>query len=293
MLRRHFPNTSNPPFPFVTKTLGYSIDAGNDATTNSNTILLRGSVLLENAAANFPVRWEKVEGAGSVNFDNPNALSTNATFSQSGVYRLRLIAEDLSKLDNEAKYSTLSDDIIVNVGTIPIELVDFKGQLIPTGTILTWSTVTEVNNKYFELERSIDATTWKLTARLDGKGNSNALSNYTYTDGSVLSVVYYRLKQIDSNSKFQYSKTISLTRNRDASVDVFPNPVGRDLTIKINEIVRKAEIKLFDLTGKLWLTETLNSNQKTLNVSYFPRGKYFMHVNYNDGGVIFKSFVKE
>jgi cephalosporin-C deacetylase len=293
MLRRHFPNANNPPFPFVTKTLGYSIDAGNDATTNTNTFLLRGSVLLENAAANFPVRWEKIEGAGTVNFDNPTALSTNATFSQSGVYRLRLIAEDLSKIDNEAKYSTLSDDIVVNVGTIPIELVDFKGQLVPTGTILTWSTATEVNNKSFELELSIDATAWKLTARLDGKGNSSTLSNYTYTDGSVFSVVYYRLKQIDGNGKFKYSKTISLTRNRDASVDIFPNPVGREFTVKINETVRKATVQLFDMSGKLWFTETFNSNQKTYNVSYLPRGKYFMHVNYNDGGVIIKSFVKE
>ena len=293
MLRRHFPNANNPPFPYVTKTLGYSIDAGNDTATNANTVLLRGSVLLENAAAGFPVRWEKVEGAGTVTFDNANALSTNATFSQAGVYRLRLIAEDLSKLTDNAKYSTLSDDIVVNVGTIPVELVDFKGQLIPTGTILTWTTASEINNKYFELERSTDATTWKLTARVDGKGNSKTLSNYTYTDGSVFSVVYYRLKQIDSNGKFKYSKTISLTRNRDASVDVFPNPVGRDLTVKINETVKKAEVKLFDMTGKLWLTQTFNANQKTLNVSYLPRGKYFMHVDYNDGGVIVKSFVKE
>jgi cephalosporin-C deacetylase len=293
MLRRTFPNANNPPFPFVTKTLGYLIDAGNDATTNTNTILLRGSVLLENAAANFPVRWEKVEGAGTVNFDNPNALSTNASFSQSGVYRLRLIAEDMSGLANESKYSTLSDDIVVNVGTIPIELVDFKGQLIPTGTILTWSTASEFNNKYFELERSIDGQTWKLTARLDGKGTTNALSNYTYTDGNVFSVIYYRLKQIDGNGKFKYSKTISLTRNRDASVDIFPNPVGREFTVKINETVRKAVVQLFDMSGKLWFTESFNSNQKTYNVSYLPRGKYFMHVNYNDGGVIIKSFVKE
>jgi cephalosporin-C deacetylase len=293
MLRRHFPNANNPPFPYVTKTLGYSIDAGNDAASNSNTFLLRGSVLLENAAANFPVRWEKIEGAGTVTFDNPNALSTNATFSQSGAYRLRLIAEDMAGLANEGKYSTLSDDIIVNVGTIPIELVDFKGQLVSTGTILTWSTASEFNNKSFELERSIDATTWKLTARLDGKGNSNTLSNYTYTDGSVFSVVYYQLKQIDGNGKFKYSKTISFTRNRDAVIDLFPNPVGRDLTVKINETVRKATIQLFDMSGKLWLTETFNANQKTFNVNYLPRGKYFMHINYNDGGVIIKSFVKE
>jgi cephalosporin-C deacetylase len=293
MLRRHFPNANNPPFPYVTKTLGYSIDAGNDATSNTNTFLLRGSILLENAAANFPVRWEKVEGAGTVNFDNPNALSTNATFSQSGVYRLRLIAEDLSKLDNEAKYTTLSDDIIVNVGTIPVELVDFKGQLTPTGTVLTWSTASEFNNKFFEVERSTDGTTWKVVTRMNGKGNSNSVSNYNYTDGSVFSVVYYRLKQIDGNGKFKYSKTINLSRNRDASIDIFPNPVGREFTVKINDTVRKVEVKLIDMTGKLWIVQTFNSNQRTYEVSWLPRGKYFMHVKYNDGEVVVKSFVKE
>ncbi|MDZ7880648.1 MAG: acetylxylan esterase [Saprospiraceae bacterium] len=293
MLRRHFPNANNPPFPFVTKTLGYSIDAGSDVSISSNRFLLRGSVLLENTNANFPVRWEKKEGIGTVSFDNPNALSTNVTFSQAGVYRLRLVAEDISALTSEAKYSTLSDDIVINVGTIPVELINFTGQLVPTGTVLKWSTASEFNNKYFELEHSTDGIAWKLTARVSGKGNSNTLTNYAYTDGSIFSIVYYRLKQIDGDGKFKYSKTISLTRNRDASIDIFPNPVGRDLTVKINETVTKAQVRLFDLAGKLWLTQTFNTAQRTFNIGYLPRGKYFLHVNYNGGRVIIKSFVKE
>jgi hypothetical protein len=43
----------------------------------------------------------------------------------------------------------------------------------------------------------------------------------------------------------------------------------------------------------LWIVQTFNSNQRTYDVSYLPRGKYFMHVKYNDGAVIIKSFVKE
>jgi cephalosporin-C deacetylase len=294
LLRRHFPKANDAPWPYITKTMGYSIDAGNDVNSQNNSILLRGAILLETAAANYPVRWEKVEGIGTVNFDNPNALTTNATFSQNGVYRLRLIAEDMSTLTNEPKYTTLSDDIIVTIGNaIPIELIDFKGELTKNGTLLSWTTASERANKSFEIERSVDAKDWQTIAQLNGKNNSNSLNKYAFNDEIYFPIVYYRLKQIDFNGTFNYSKTISFVRNKAITIDVFPNPVSKELTVKINDFVNKMDVKIVDISGKLWLTKTFYANQNALNVTYLPSGKYFIHVNYNAEGIVIKSFIKE
>jgi cephalosporin-C deacetylase len=156
--RRHFPAGNNAPLAYLNTTLGYLIDAGKDTIlAQNNGLILRGSLFLENSVSNLPVRWEKVEGPGLVTFSNPNSLTTNAGFSQVGTYRLRLVAEDMSTLNSDAKYTTIADDIVVTVNTvIPVELINFYGKTTALGNELMWQTASEKSNKRFELERSAD-----------------------------------------------------------------------------------------------------------------------------------------
>ncbi len=294
LFRRHFPNANNPPFPYVNKTLGYLIDAGKDTVLlGNNALILRGSVFLENAAMNYPVKWEKIEGIGSVNFDNPNSLTTNATFSQAGIYRLRLTAEDASILQNEPKYSTLSDDIIVNISpSIPVELVNFSGKTAEKGNELTWSTASERDNKSFELERSEGGFNWQKIAQLNGKGNANQLNNYTFLDDNFNAISYYRLKQIDVNNAFNYSKTIALNREKNVEINLFPNPINKELNIQINALISDFEVKIYDVLGRVFLIKSFNSNAAKINLVDVPKGNYLIEIK-NKKFVIIKKFVKE
>ena len=117
-IRRFIPGTTNPPFPFASSNQGYFIDAGDDISTQNNTVNLSATIE-RNGIVNpgYQLQWEKIAGPGSVNFSNSNSYNTSATFSEDGDYVLRLIANDYSNdLAGEQKYYTLVDEVKVTVG---------------------------------------------------------------------------------------------------------------------------------------------------------------------------------
>ena len=116
------------PFDF-TKT--FDIDAGADRlNVQKDTVILRGATALSGVVNTaVPVRWEKIEGNGTVTFSNPTSRQTSAKFSTSGTYVLRFSAEDDYKINEplEAKYYSFCDYITVEIkNTATIELKDIK-----------------------------------------------------------------------------------------------------------------------------------------------------------------------
>ncbi|NTW32643.1 MAG: hypothetical protein HGB12_08475, partial [Bacteroidetes bacterium] len=95
-----------------------------------------------------------------------------------------------------------SDYIIVKSNSpLPVELLGFTASCNNETINIEWSTASETNNDYFTLEKSYDVSSWSTVAVIDGMGNSNTITNYTYTDtlslpdGKLSKVKYYRLKQ--------------------------------------------------------------------------------------------------
>ena len=98
---------------------------------------------------------------------------------------------------------------------LPVDLISFSAHNIDEGIELHWQTASEVNNSYFEIQRSFtgldDFTVLDL---VPGKGNSESLINYKWTDESRIYLdyhrVYYRLKQVDFNGQFELSQIITV-----------------------------------------------------------------------------------
>ncbi|MCF8266127.1 MAG: DUF5123 domain-containing protein, partial [Melioribacteraceae bacterium] len=98
---------------------------------------------------------------------------------------------------------------------LPVELTSFTAASANSSTgnsivILNWQTATEVNNYGFEVERSLSISkgNWEMICFIPGNGNCNSTKNYSYTDTSVpvnANPVLYRLKQIDTDGRFDYS----------------------------------------------------------------------------------------
>ncbi len=292
-LRRHFPASNNAPTAWLATSKGYEMDAGRDTVlTQNNALILRGSLFLENTLINLPVRWEKVEGTGNVTFSNAQSLTTNATFSQVGVYRLRLMGEDMSTVTTESKYTTIADDIVVTVNAvIPVELLDFYGKNTLKGNELTWQTASEKANAGFKVARSNNGEDWHLLADIKGKGNTTALTTYQFTDADPLSISYYRLTQMDDNGAFSYSKIISLSTHTSPFLDIFPNPVHQLLTLKTNVSLPIA-YRIYDVLGRLCVSKTLFSAINTVDTSDLLRGLYFIQIQSKEGNVV-KQFIKQ
>lgn len=75
---------------------------------------------------------------------------------------------------------------------------------------IEWTTFTELNNDYFIIQTSTDALTWKSIVMVPGFGNSMSTINYKETfETNHEGILYVRLKQVDYDGEFDYSKIFS------------------------------------------------------------------------------------
>ena len=121
---------------------------------------------------------------------------------------------------------------------------------------LYWETSSEPNNKYFNVERSADGFSFIKIGTINGNGNSTVSRAYSFTDRNPLAKRnYYRLKQVDYNGKFSYTKIISINKNSsldNAVFTVYPNPSSDFISVQINDMVKDDyDVTLYDMAGRL------------------------------------------
>ncbi|MBL4593593.1 MAG: T9SS type A sorting domain-containing protein, partial [Flavobacteriales bacterium] len=121
------------------------------------------------------------------------------------------------------------------ITVLPVTLIDFDGLPHENYNLLEWSTASEINNDYFILERSNDGNTFEEIATIDGAGNSNSLLKYSYQHNNPNELEYYRLKQVDFDGKYEYSKIIAVSAERDITVNIYPNPSKDNLFFSLSE----------------------------------------------------------
>ena len=144
---------------------------------------------------------------------------------------------------------------------LPVVLVDFEGKLNGTKVDLFWKTSSESNSSHFEVERSQDGTDFKLLTKVNAKGNSSVESEYKTIDPLPLKGQnYYRLKMVDMDNTFSFSKTINIKVNSDATIEtrVMPNPFTGKLDIYLTlPHSCMVSFSFMDLNGKVVYSKTV------------------------------------
>ncbi len=133
----------------------------------------------------------------------------------------------------------LEGNLIIN-GPLPVELSYFPAIVLEQGVYLKWRTETEVSNYGFEIEKSQKSivknqTKWTKIGFVQGHGNTNSPKNYSFTDYVISGKYSYRLKQIDTDGKFEYSKVIEIELGSPAKFELsqnYPNPFNPVTTIR-------------------------------------------------------------
>lgn len=179
-------------------------------------------------------------------------------------------------------------DGIVSLTTtpLPIELINFDVSLNENLKVdINWTTLSEINNDYFNVERSINVENWESIIKINGALNSSeALNYYTLDSNPFTGVSYYRLKQTDFDGSVSYSQTRSIRINRIAgnSSNVYPNPTTNQLTIEGNNLSFNA-IKIYNTLGQNMISRysyvDVEHSKIILNISLFPAGVYYIVVN--------------
>ncbi len=149
-------------------------------------------------------------------------------------------------------------NIITATTIIPVELTSFAANVTDKAISITWSTATELNNSGFELERKIDDQ-WQKITFIEGKGTTTEKSDYSYLDNfkyeGFEGTIQYRLKQIDFDGTYTYSKTITVevdfTPKEYALYQNYPNPFNPNTTIKFAlPFDSNVRITVFNLLGE-------------------------------------------
>ena len=148
---------------------------------------------------------------------------------------------------------------------LPVELTTFTGtsnaQNLAT---LRWATASERNAAYFALERSANGATFAEVGRVAASGNTTRSVSYQWLDPQRLTCpTYYRLRQVDTDGKIQYSGVVALTPSSSAlitqSLQVYPNPsAGHEVQLLLQGYAGEAlELRLIDALGRLIFNKTL------------------------------------
>ena len=179
---------------------------------------------------------------------------------------------------------------------LPIELVSFTGNIVNHSTVLDWVTSSEINNKEFDVQWSMDGVSFTALGVVASKGNSSINQSYRFTHNYPMGGLnYYRLKQTDLDGKVTYSKIIVLNLNiPDAEPFLYPNPANKSININLGSRASHADVLLYSLDMRLLRKLNLNIVGLTSNIdiSQLLPGVYFIQVNKNEKKVLLR-FVKE
>jgi len=122
---------------------------------------------------------------------------------------------------------------------LPVELLYFDGITYPLFNSLKWSTASEHNSDYFEVERSVDGEIWKVVGSKLASGNSTVVINYSYLDSfDDLVIHYYRLKQVDYDGQYKVYGPIGLDNTKSVKKVVkYINILGQEVSSETNGLI--------------------------------------------------------
>lgn len=179
-----------------------------------------------------------------------------------------------------------------NGSPLPIGLLNFEAQVALNEVVLTWSTLTETNNDYFTIERSLNSKDFNPLAQLPGAGNSNQLLNYKLIDEQPYEgISYYRLKQTDFDGKSSYSeiKTVNIANNTyNSNFNVYPNPSsinGVFITLPNNFESGNTIVQVIDINGHIIYKHQYylqqNKAPQFVNLDQLANGNYSLQLIQN------------
>jgi hypothetical protein len=203
-----------------------------------------------------------------------------------------------STIANAAAFTISSGSVTTSISSaslasgsvpLPVQLLSFTAQSKQDAVILNWSTVKEESFAGFEPERSGDGSNWTKLAFIAGNANSiTTNTQYAYTDNNVVSGhTYYRLKMVDADGGFTYSKQLTVIKNdQNASLQNYPNPFNKTTSLAFQLPVNSfATLKVFNNMGvevNTLINKQLNAGSYTVpfDGSALPAGLYFYTLRY-------------
>jgi hypothetical protein len=165
----------------------------------------------------------------------------------------------------------------IPAGTLPVQLTAFSATATPSRTVrLDWQTASEVNNDYFEVQRSLDGHSFVVAGQVQGNGTSIQAHTYSFVDAApgATATHYYRLRQVDLDGTSAFSPVQAVTLAAGSSLvqlAAVPNPTTADnlhLSVQYQgQAAVPAVLTVHSLLGQTLLTQAVTLQPGTTTVS--------------------------
>ncbi|HUH72990.1 MAG TPA: T9SS type A sorting domain-containing protein, partial [Chitinophagales bacterium] len=186
---------------------------------------------------------------------------------------------------------------------LPVELISFIGYNQTNTNVLEWETASERNTEVFEVEHSINGVDWEKIGTVAASGFSNVPLSYTYTDNNPLKGNnQYRLKMVDLDNTFEYSRIINIHVTDDQLsyniMTVYPNPSTDIFNISIKSTENYiGVIQIMNVQGQIiqTLNRDINKGENTIqiNLNSLPQGIYILNTIHLNGLISTEKIIKK
>ena len=165
----------------------------------------------------------------------------------------------------------------VSSSPLPLRMVDFSISSEKAQVVLSWQTENEVNTAHFDVERSVDGTNYESIGQVFSLHNSMG-GNYNFTDQfPKTGISYYRLKQVDADGEYTYSKVLTVKRTTSGIITLLPNPATGYIRI-LSTSTERLQVKIYSSDGRLMITGMYTPGEQ-ISISKLTPGMYMAIIN--------------
>jgi len=221
-------------------------------------------------ANNLSYFWDFGDASSSILDSDiyPNCLIYNVVFS-------------VNDPDNPLKCRSHSQFFIA---ALPVEMISFVAKKHnETEIALQWATSSETNNRGWEVYNSMDGVNWTSLGFHEGAEFSNSINEYEWIDRfPKVGVNFYKLKQIDFDGRFIFSKIETLNYGTlNENFIIYPNPVKDELFVeKTGKSELPTVVDIYTQSGQLMSSYTLEglTKRQFIDMSNFESGVYYARI---------------
>lgn len=213
------------------------------------------------------------------NISNGMNVRTPSTIEKDGVTAKLSYSTSPTCFNPTTPYNSGSP-MVLAATTLPVEFISFNGERKNTSTdILDWSVGQVTGNAGYAIERSADGIRFNQVGFVPETSTSEDQKSYTFNDNNAGAYPwYYRLKQVDINGSYTFSKTIFIRGDKNSSMRVFASEDGNTIHVYGSLSDNIAAFQLVTSTGQEIIRKVINKQVTDIPVTNLSKGIYYYRV---------------
>ncbi|MEM9985495.1 MAG: T9SS type A sorting domain-containing protein [Bacteroidota bacterium] len=163
----------------------------------------------------------------------------------------------------------------------PVEWAELNAEWAPEGARISWSTASEQNNDFFEIERSNPEGEYHSIGEVAAAGNSNETQHYQFSDfragNQGQGTIFYRIKQVDLDGSFSYSRVMSVVPTGQPTLALSPNPASTHVRVDLLHDDQPYEVSIINYLGnEIYRHQEQLTDVVEIPIQNFPTGVYWI-----------------